>query len=132
MIALFIPGFVEENHAYIAMRAARAILRATGHEDRGGPWIPVGVGVHTGHAFAGKVEEEGVSNITVLGDAANVTARLATLAGPGEILISAAAFQAAKLPVSELEPRTFELRGRAEALQACSLTDLMRLMSLTE
>src|SRR5262249_39578090 len=51
VVGLFVPGFVGPNHAQAALRAAQAILHATGHGGTEPPWIPVGIGVHTGSAF---------------------------------------------------------------------------------
>jgi adenylate cyclase len=120
VIALFIPGFVGEGHAATALEAAESILRATGHAKSERPWVPVGAGIHTGTAFVGKVGEEGVTDITVLGDAANVTARLAGLAEQGEILLSDSAYRAAESPTDRIEARTFELKGRDEQIQGWS------------
>lgn len=112
VIALFLPGFVSDDHAKVALRAAESILAATGHTDSDGPWIPLGVGLHTGTAFVGKVGEEGLTDITVLGDAANVTAGLAGLAGKGEILLSDPAYQSAGSPAEGVEARNLELKCR--------------------
>src|SRR5439155_11100963 len=38
----------------------------TGHEDRSGPWVPVGAGVHKGTAFVGAVGTTDVGDFTVL------------------------------------------------------------------
>ena len=117
MIALYLPAFSGSDHAGIAIKTASELLRTTGHEQTGGPWIPVGVGIHTGQAFVGKVGHEGVTDFTVLGDAANVTARLTSQARAGEILISEDAAAAANLPPGEFEIRNLELKGRSSALQ---------------
>lgn len=60
----------------------------------GGPWLPIGVGVHTSVTYIGVVSEaEGtVTDVTALGDNVNTAARLAASAGPGEALISDAAY----------------------------------------
>jgi len=55
-VALFIPGFAGEDHADRAIRTARALLVETGHRD-GTPWIPVGIGAHTGISFVGYIGE---------------------------------------------------------------------------
>lgn len=120
VIALFIPGFVGDAHALTALEAAESILSATGHADSEGPWVPVGAGIHTGEAFVGKVGEQGVTDITVLGDAANVTARLAGLAAKGEILLSESAYRAAGSPQYGFEARTLELKGRDEEIRGWS------------
>lgn len=58
--AFFVPGIAGDFHARVAFEAGEGVLRATGHCDPAGPWIPVGVGIHTGVAFVGAVSAEGV------------------------------------------------------------------------
>ena len=55
-----------------------------------------------------------MSDVTVLGDAANIAARLASLAAPGEVLISTSACAASGVALSELERRDLQLKGRNE------------------
>lgn len=87
-VVAFFPPFLG-NHARVAIDTARRLLDVTGHGRTGGPWIPVGIGVHTGRAYYGVVgTEDTVSDITALGDDVNVSARLVGLAGAGEILVS--------------------------------------------
>lgn len=113
--AMYVPGFVGPEHARTAIESAQEILRATGHARPEGPWIPLGVGVHTGTAFVGSVgSEEGTSDITVLGETANTTARLASMAGKGEILITDAAYRAAELALGGLETRRLTLKGKTQ------------------
>ncbi len=114
VVSFYVPGFGGPDHARQAVLSAQELLRATGHHQASGPWIPVGVGVHTGRAFVGSVGSGSVVDVTALGDAVNITARLASQAGPGEILISDAAYAAAHLPLGELEHRRLELKGRTE------------------
>lgn len=114
---MYVPGFAGPEHARRAVDAAQNILHITGHQDPEGPWIELGVGVHTGTAFVGALgSENGTTDITVLGDAANVAARLSTEAGVGEVLISDPAFLAADLQIGELEKRSLTLRGKSEPL----------------
>jgi adenylate cyclase len=121
VIGLFIPGFAGVEHPRRAIEAAQELLELTGHRDEKGPWLPVGVGVHTGPAFVGVVggTEGNPSDFTALGDNVNVTSRLASLAGSGEILISKAAYDAAALDLGELEQRELELKGKSEAIRVC-------------
>lgn len=124
VIGLYIPGFAGPDHAGKAVRAARELLRVTGHGDHDGPWIPIGIGVHTGIAFVGAVgSEDGVTNITALGDAVNVAARLSTQAGPGEILISEDTYKAARLQANGLEQRQLELKGRSQPVAVRVLSE---------
>ena len=118
VVALFVPVLNKDKHAQVAIQAARRVLQATGHGSDKAPWVPVGVGIHTGTAFVGAVGTAGVSDITALGDNVNLTARLASLARAGEILISEATRAAAGLPIDGLEPRHLQLKGRAEPVDA--------------
>jgi adenylate cyclase len=115
----YAPGLAGEKHARRAVETALAILKATGHADPQGPWIPVGIGVHTGIAFVGAVGTPGgATTITALGDAVNTAARLSSQAGPGEILISETTCQAAGVDTTGLESRELSLKGRTEPVKA--------------
>lgn len=116
VIGLYIPGMAGPQHALRAIRAAQRLLHDTGHANRDGPWISVGVGVHTGLAFVGVVGGTGgqPTDFTALGDNVNITARLASEAGPGEILVSDAAYKAADIELAHVEERQLELKGKRE------------------
>lgn len=115
---LFVPGYAGPRHARIAVETARAILRATGNTGTAAPWIPVGIGVHTGTAFVGSVGREGgLIEITALGDSVNTAARLAASAGPGEALVSLQSWEAAGLTGREAEPRRLQLKGRSQPVE---------------
>jgi adenylate cyclase len=116
-VALFIPGFSGRDHARSAVEAARELMRETGN-DGTDAWIPLGAGVHTGRSYVGTVGEGDAVDFTAVGDTVNTAARLMTAAGAGEIVISAATAAAAGLDTSGLEPRTLDLRGREEAVDA--------------
>jgi adenylate cyclase len=120
VVAVFVPGFAGRDHAAAAIAAARELMALTGHGD-GEPWIPVGAAVHTGEAFVGAVGERDALDFTALGDPVNTTARLASMAGPGEILVSEDAAEAAGLDTGGLEPRTLDVRGRREAVGAYAI-----------
>lgn len=117
VVALFIPGFAGEDHARRAVDAARDLLRETGN-DGGQPWVPIGAGVHSGVAFVGRVGEGDACDFTAVGDAVNTTARLASAARAGEVLVSAAAAEASSFDCAGLERRTLTLRGRDEMIDA--------------
>lgn len=115
VIGIYVPGFAGPDHARRAVEAAQELLRVTGHADPGGAWLPVGVGVHTGIAFVGAMGKEGgATDITALGDNVNTAARLASKAGPGEVLVSEAAYAAAKLDLANVTQRQLELKGKSE------------------
>jgi adenylate cyclase len=111
-VAIFIPALSGDQHAARAVAAGQALLRATGNGTRDGPWVPIGIGVHTGIAFVGAVGEGPSTTVTALGDIVNVAARLASAAGPGELLVTAEAARAAQVEAGER--RDLELRGKSE------------------
>jgi adenylate cyclase len=112
VIGIFIPALARDAHAKKAIGAADSLLRATGHADPAGPWLPVGVGVHTGVAFIGSVGQPPVTDLTALGDVVNTTARLASAARAGEALITESAAVSAGLDTTSLERRDLELKGK--------------------
>jgi adenylate cyclase len=126
VVAIFIPALSGELHAGRAVMAARELLRATGHHDAAGPWLPLGIGVHTGEAFVGAVGDGAAASLTALGDTVNVAARLASAAGPGEILVSEVAARAASLELEPLEHRDLELRGKTDRVPIVVLTSKER------
>jgi adenylate cyclase len=111
LVAMFFPLLAGERHVARAVEAARALLLATGHADRGGPWLPVGAGVHTGLAWVGAVGEGPHTALTAVGDVVNTAARLASAATAGEILVTSEAATAAGLSPA-LERRRLELKGK--------------------
>ncbi len=112
VIGLFVPRFAGSRHAKVAVAAAVDILRATGHADREGPWVPVGIGVHTGLAYVGAVGTgNGVNEIAVLGSAPNLAARLSSQAADGEVIMSETAAAAAELATHGIESRQLDLKG---------------------
>jgi adenylate cyclase len=122
VVAIFAPGWAGRHHAARAIQAADALLRATGHGTAEGPWLPIGAGVHTGVAYVGTVGSAGVvTDFTALGDPVNATARLASTAPAGRLLVSADAARAARLDTAGLAAEAHELRGRAAPLEAFSL-----------
>ena len=116
VIGLYIPGYAGRQHARKAVQAARELGRAMGYGTPAGPWLPIGIGVHTGVAYVGTVHgvEGAVTDFTALGDNVNITARLVSIAEPGEALISDASYAAAGLNLGDLEQRQLELKGKAE------------------
>ena len=123
VIGLFFGGVSGTRHTAAAIDAA--VDLAARASDPGaspsGP-IPAGTAVHFGEAFVGATGPPGaVDDFTALGDAVNTTARLASAARAGEVLVSAAAARAAELATDGLERRTLEIRGRTESIEVIVL-----------
>ena len=109
VMAFFMPAFTDEQHAERAIAAGQGLLAAVANLD---PPVPVGAGVNTGVAFIGTVGTDDMVEFTAMGDPVNVGARLASAAGPGELLVSMATAQSAGLDDAGLEHRSLELKGK--------------------
>jgi adenylate cyclase len=120
VIGIFVPVLTGENHARPAIEAAQALLAATRDDGTGGA-VPVGAGVHTGVAFVGTVGEGDHVELTAMGDPVNVTARLASAAGAGEVLVTLAAAQSAGISTAGLEHRDLALKGKSEVTEVVVL-----------
>jgi adenylate cyclase len=120
VIGLYIPGYAGKHHARNAVQAAGDLGRAMGYQTPAGPWLPIGVGVHTGVAYVGTVHsiEAAPTDFTALGNNVNIAARLASDAQSGEALISDEACAAASLDIAGLEQRQLELKGIADRVRA--------------
>ena len=118
----FVPGFAGPEHASVAVETGKEIMKALGYGASSKSWIPAGIGINTGVAYVGSIHTEGgVSNIAILGDSVNTTARLTSLAGAGEILISDKTRQAAGLDVGGMESQTLKLKGKSRDVIAWTL-----------
>ena len=117
LVAMFFPLLSGERHAARAIEAARALLVATGHGTADGPWVPLGAGIYSGPAWVGAVGDSAHTELTALGDTVNTTARLASVARTGEILVSATAAASASLDAS-LERRSLYLKGKGAPTDA--------------
>ncbi len=124
VMAVYLPLFAGEEPARQAVTAARELLTAMGYGSSEAPWLPVGIGVHTGPAFFGTVAgaEGTLSDFTALGDTVNVAARLVSAAQPGEALISVSTLAASGLALDGLELRSLDVKGKSEPVRALVLT----------
>ena len=121
VMGMYIPGMSGLDHAAKGIQAAQRILDRVASAPEA-ERLPVGVGVHTGTAFVGAVgDAAAVEDFTALGDAVNTTARLASVAGGGEALISVEAAAAASLAIDGLEQRHLEVKGRTQPVHVVVL-----------
>ncbi len=123
VIGLFFGGITGTHHPAAAVAAAIDLAERAAHAstERSGS-IPAGTAVHTGEAFVGATGSgTTVEDFTALGDVVNITARLASAAVAGEVIVSVAAAQAAGMATDGLERRTVEIRGRTEPIEVVAL-----------
>ena len=121
LVANFFPLLTGDRHAIKGVDAARDLLRATGHEEPAGPWVPLEAGLHTARTWFGAVGRGGRVELTAVGDAVNTTARLASLAAAGEILVTIEAATAAALDLGSLDRQQLELKGKRHAIEVVRL-----------
>ncbi len=107
-------GFAGPDYVRRTIDVAQKLLRVMESQK-----IPVGIGVHSGIAYFGAMgTAEGLTDISAKGEEVNMTARLASKAGVGEIIVSEPALKAAGMDGSELEARSLELKGISEPVIA--------------
>ncbi len=97
VIALFGAPFPQEDHALRAVRVGLAMQAA--HQvvmdiwqDRGVEAAPIGVGIATGEMIVGEMGSSQRTDYTVIGRAANLGARICSVAKAGQVLISQATY----------------------------------------
>jgi adenylate cyclase len=123
VIGLFFGGISGANHPAAAVAAALDLAaRAAEPEATPSGPIPAGTAVHTGDAFLGSSGQAGrVDDFTALGDVVNTTARLASTAAAGEVIVSLTAARASGTATEALERRTLDIRGRMEPIEVVVL-----------
>jgi adenylate cyclase len=123
VIGLFFGGITGPRHAAAAVAAAIDLAeRAVQASATPAMAIPLGTAVHTGEAFVGATGlGTTVEDFTALGDAVNITARLASAAAAGEVIVSVATAAAAGMTIDQLERRTVAIRGRTEPIEVIVL-----------
>lgn len=115
VMALFLP-LSSPDYRRAAILAAQHLIRSVRDEETREAWLPIGIGVHAGTAFVGKIGSEGVYDFTALGDTVNTASRLQSEAEAGKIILSEEIYQSASDVFPDLESRTVELRGKQESV----------------
>jgi len=98
-MAIFNAPVPQADHTLRAVRAALATQQAVREyhaqvDER--ERLHFGIGVTVGQAVVGNIGSAVVQSFTAIGDCANFSSRLSSLAGPGKILISAEAYERVK------------------------------------
>jgi adenylate cyclase len=115
IMALFVPAMGPDYRGR-SVTAAIQLLKSVGYERGSEPWVPVGVGLHAGSAFVGKVGAAGSNQVTALGDTVNTAARIQAAAAPGELLVSEELYRAVAVEYPDAEQRMLDLRGKEASL----------------
>jgi adenylate cyclase len=118
VMATFNAAGARVDHAVLALEAALALRDKAALMD-----LPIGIGIAVGAAVV--TRSVGDANVSVLGRATNLAARLQTAAGGGEILLSDEAFRRVAAWLGErglaIEPEELDLKGFDEAQPAYRL-----------
>ncbi|HMP76048.1 MAG TPA: adenylate/guanylate cyclase domain-containing protein [Kiritimatiellia bacterium] len=131
VMAVFGAPLERPDHAARALACARELLRAIDalnrERDARGAWpLHTGIGIATGRVVAGNLGSESRHNYTVMGDAANLAARLQDLTKEHGVPCLIAAETAAAAGAMEQLRSIGEVpvRGKAEPIQVYALVEL--------
>ena len=126
-LALFGAPLAHEDHVRRALLAAVAIRQALGNDETGSGDrlnLPVRMGIHSGPVIFGSIGDRLPMDHTVIGDTANIAARLQQAAEPGTILVSDATRLLAQ-GFARVEPvGPLSLKGKTEPIAAYRLLDV--------
>ncbi len=122
VMALFGAPVAHEDDEERAVRAALGMQAAMDGINadlsaRHGASFQLRVGINTGEVLAGAVGD----GYTVIGDTVNVAARLGSVAGPGELVVSGATWTASGATDPAAEHRSIEVAGRTAPLDVVVL-----------
>jgi adenylate cyclase len=121
VMAFFIPAATHHQHRREAALGAIDLMRSLRPIASQNALLPVGVGVHAGTAFVGKVGSDEIGDFTVLGDTVNTASRLQSEAGAGEIVMSEAVYETVADLYPDLDARSVTVRGRDEPVAVRTL-----------
>jgi adenylate cyclase len=110
VIGIFMEGMAGASYKRDAVQAGLGLLRAVGYANKGGPWLPIGVGIHSGVAFVGSIGDDNNYEFAALGETMNTGARLVAAAGPGEMVIGDTVWPDVASEITA-EPRSLQLKG---------------------
>jgi class 3 adenylate cyclase len=127
IMAFFNAPIPQDNHTLRAVRAAiamRTLIRSIQNELPAELNLGIGIGIHAGEAVLGLVGTQERLEYTAIGDSVNTAKRLQENAAPGQILISAAAFEqiSGSVQVRPIEP--IKAKGKSELIKVFEVSDL--------
>lgn len=113
IMAVYVVGLpsLGERTADIMVAAAKRLVKTLKEEEKS---LPVGIGMSIGEAQVGALVMGESRGFTAVGDVVNTAARLQSIAGEYEIVLSDDVYAAISEDVPEANPTTVELKGKVE------------------
>jgi adenylate cyclase len=126
VMAIFGAPLFRQDHAVMAARAALAMqvgVRQLSAERvaLGKPPLSVGIGLNAGEAIAGTVGTSERMEYTVIGDSVNLASRLESIAGPGQVLVSATTYARLNGAVRGRPLGRFTVKGKEDDVEVWEL-----------
>jgi len=87
---------------------------------------PIGIGINSGEMVVGNIGCEKRVDYTAIGDAMNLGARLCSLAGPHQIIISESTYQQVKDSVEVTKLSPVRVKGRTQPEQIYQVVGMNR------
>lgn len=125
ILAVFGAPFEQPDHADRAVQAALAMRRAleTLNPSLDGGPLQMRTSINSGRALTGDIGSPRRREFTVLGDVVNCAARMEKLAGPGQIVISAATRERLRGHYAIAALGAQRLRGREASIELFEVLD---------
>jgi len=126
LMALFNTPVLQDDHV------ARAVKTALHIQDEiywfhqkfpGDQRLSINFGIHTGNAVVGNVGSENLMDFTAVGDTVNVAARLQGVADEGQILVSAAVYEATRDFIFGRSRGDLRVKGRREPIATYQISN---------
>jgi len=122
IIALFGAPVAMENAEVKAVQCALDMMQVLSEFNRvrldeGQHEIKIGIGINTGMVVTGAIGSSRALQYTAIGDAMNTTARLCSVAQPGQIILSEATFKKVQGEIAAVPLPDVRLKGKADELR---------------
>jgi class 3 adenylate cyclase len=97
----------------------------TSRVKEGLPEVMIGIGINSGHVISGNMGSIDRMDYTVIGDVVNIAARLESLAGRGQILVTRDVYEEVKFVVDAEFVDTINVKGRAQPVDVYEVRGLL-------
>jgi adenylate cyclase len=122
IIALFGAPVAMDNAEVKAVQCALDMLQVLSEFNRvrvseGQNEIKIGIGINTGMVVTGAIGSSRALQYTAIGDAMNTTARLCSVAQPGQVILSEATFRKVAGHIAAVPLPDVRVKGKSEELR---------------